>query len=159
MKPLTTDLIDQTIDRAQASPRKRAHFLFHQHSDPVQRMINALLPGSYIPPHVHQHPPKIEFFTILTGRVACIHFSESGNIQHVYLMDPAGPIRGVDIPPGQYHSFIALKPSALLEIIQGPYQKLTHKSWPDWAPAEDSPAAQEYLKSLEKQVKDLLQHQ
>lgn len=158
MRPITDSIIQDTIKKATVSPRGRAHYLLHLHSDPVQRMVNAIIPGSYVPPHCHKNPAKIELFAILVGQVACIHFTPGGKIQHVFLLDDQGPIRVVDIRPGIYHSFIALKPSAMLEIIQGPYQKETHKNWPSWAPQEDTPQAAKYLTNLELQVHDFLNH-
>ena len=68
-----------------------------------------------------------------------------GEIDAVLFLDEDGPIKIVEIPPRTYHSLIALKPSALLEIIQGRYFKETHKQMADWAPPEDSPKARDYL--------------
>ena len=156
MRVITDAIIDQTIRAARSSPRKRAHFILHQPEDPVQRMVNAILPGSYIPPHKHQNPDKIELFAILKGQVAALKFTSDGKIDKIHLLDESGPIKIVDIKPRIYHGFIALKPSALLEIIQGPYRRATHKHWPDWSPREDDPKAAAFLKNLEHQVKTYL---
>jgi hypothetical protein len=55
----------------------------------------------------------------------------------------------VDIRPGVYHTMIALTPSAVLEIIQGPYQADTHKQFAAWAPREGTPETRDYLARLE----------
>jgi len=119
-------------------------------------MVNAIVPGSYVPPHKHENPDKIEVFTILVGRVACLKFTPEGIIDKIYPLEEKGSIRIVDIRPRIYHSFIALEPSALLEIIQGPYHQETHKYWPQWAPKEDTPEASAYLNKLELEVNQYL---
>lgn len=153
MRSVDIHLIEELIHQAQRSPRKRAHFLLHKHSDPVQRLVNAIAPGSYVPPHKHENPDKIELFTILKGSVAALKFTPGGKIDKIYLLEENGPMKIVDIRPRIYHSFIALEPSALLEIIQSPYNEKTHKHWPSWAPKENTLEAAAYLKELEKKVK------
>lgn len=157
MRVITDGIIEETIAKAQTSPRKRAHYILHEPEDPVQRMVNAVIPGSYIPPHKHENPDKIELFAILKGQVAALKFTSDGKIDKIHLLDENGPIKIVDVRPRIYHGFIALKPSALLEIIQGPYNPDTHKHWPDWSPREDDPKAAEFLHDLEDQVKAYLE--
>lgn len=157
MRVITTQIIEETIQKAYNSPRKRAHYLLHNPEDLVQRMVNAILPGSYIPPHKHENPDKIELFAILKGQIAALKFTSDGKIDKIHILDESGPNKIVDVRPGVYHSFIALKPSALLEIIQGPYNPETHKNWPEWSPKEDSPEAQDFLKDLENQVTSFIQ--
>jgi cupin fold WbuC family metalloprotein len=112
-------------------------------------MVNALIPGTYVTPHKHQNPDKVELITPLIGKVACFRFSETGKVQDVHILEEHGPVRAVDIRPGIYHAFVALAPSALLEIIQGPYHADTHKQFAAWAPREGTPGTKEYLAKLE----------
>lgn len=148
MRAITQADIEQLTYQAEQSPRKRAIFRLHEHEEPVQRMVNALLPETYIPPHKHENPDKVELFCILMGKVAVIKFSVTGEIDDVLILDANGAIKIVDIPPRTYHSVVPLEPSAVLEIIQGPYVEATHKQFAAWAPAEASPQADEYLKQL-----------
>lgn len=152
MRIITDADIAALIEQAAYLPRRRAMLRLHQHEEPVQRMVNALLPGTYIPPHKHEDPDKVELFTILVGRVACLHLNTVGQIEKVLLLEEAGPVRVVDIPPRTYHTLIALEPSALLEIIQGPYEAASHKQLAPWAPDEDSLKAPDYLMYLESIV-------
>jgi len=145
MRAITQVEIEQLIWQAKKSSRKRAIFRLHEHEEPVQRMINAVLPGSYVQPHKHENPDKVELFSILKGTVAVLKFNDIGEIEAVLRLDEDGPIKIVEIPPRTYHSIVALQPSAVLEIIQGPYIKETHKQPADWAPPEDSPKARDYL--------------
>ncbi|NWG16834.1 MAG: WbuC family cupin fold metalloprotein [Chloroflexi bacterium] len=149
MRPITQQLIDALIAQAAESPRRRVPYNFHEHHEPVQRMINAILPGSYITPHKHENPDKVELIAPLTGRAALVHFTDSGDVAQIFILDPNGPVRGVDIPPRVYHNFVALTPCAVLEIIQGPYHADTHKQFAPWAPREGTPQAATYLQRLE----------
>lgn len=137
--------IEQLIWQASKSTRKRAILRLHEHEEVVQRMVNAVLPGTYVPPHKHENPDKVELFSILKGQVAVLRFNDIGEIDSVLLLDEHGPIKIVEIPPRTYHSIVALEPSAVLEIIQGPYDVATHKKIADWAPPEDSLKARDYL--------------
>ncbi len=145
MRAITQVEIEQIIWQAKNSQRKRAMLNLHQPQDAVQRMINALIPGTYIRPHKHETPDKVELFSILKGKVAVLKFNEIGEVDAVLEIDELGPIKIVDIPPRTYHAIVALQPSALLEIIEGPYEEDTHKQLAPWAPIEGSPKASDYL--------------
>ena len=152
LRTITQTSIAQLMQLAQTSARKRTILRLHEHEEPVQRMVNAMLPGTYIPPHKHENPDKVELFSILLGRLAVVHLQDDGAVQQVVVLDAGGENRVVDIPPRTYHTLIPLQPSAALEIIQGPYDAATHKQFAPWAPAEDSPDAAAYLARLTAQV-------
>jgi len=145
MRPITDELIQQ----AAAAPRGRVPYNFHEAHEPVQRMINALTPGTYVTPHKHEDPDKVELIAMLAGRAALFHYSPDGTVEQVFIIDAAGPLRGVDIPARVYHNFVAITSCAVLEIIQGPYNPATHKRFAPWAPTEGSPDAPSYLTHLE----------
>ncbi len=149
MRTITQQLLHDLIERAHQSERKRVPYNLHEHHEPVQRMVNALIPGTYVTPHKHQNPDKVELIAVLTGKVACFRFNDTGDVQEVHIMEANGPVRAVDIRPGVYHTFIALEPSAVLEIIQGPYQQDTHKQFAAWAPLEGTAEAGAYVARLE----------
>lgn len=140
--------IDDLIFQAKKSSRKRTILRLHEHHEPVQRMVNAMIPGTYITPHKHEDPDKVELFSILKGRIAVLQFDEVGEVLAVVILDIRGINKVVDIPPRTYHSLIPLEPSASLEIIQGPYDEKTHKYFAPWALAEDNPKANDYLMYL-----------
>lgn len=152
MRSISQRDIETLMQRAHSSPRKRAILRLHEHHEPVQRMVNALLPGTYVQPHKHENPDKVELFNILVGKIAAIHFDARGNVQEVFLLEATGETRIVDIPPRTFHTLLALEPSAALEIIQGPYDATTHKTFATWSPAEDSPKAGDYLMYLQSIV-------
>ncbi len=152
MRPITQKLLDDLLEQAAQQERRRIPYRFHEHEDSVQRMLNAILPGSYITPHKHENPDKVELIAALMGRAAVVHFTDSGGIHNIHILEPGGFTLGVDISPRVYHNFVALTPCVVLEIIQGPYIAETHKKFADWAPREGTEEAAAYLKGLEKLI-------
>lgn len=139
MRPIDLTLLDRLRHDAHASPRKRAIHRFHEHEEPVQRMLNALRDDSYVHPHRHANPDKVELFVALSGRLLALTFDEQGAVAAHFVLDPAGPVMGCEIPPRTYHAILALDPVAVaLEIIQGPYDAATHKQFASWAPADEA---------------------
>ena len=157
MRPITDELIQGMIQQAAASPRGRVPYNFHEPHEPVQRMINALIPGTYVTPHKHEDPDKVELIAVLSGRAAMLHYDADGAIEQIFIMDADGPVRGVDIPARVYHNFVALTPCAVLEIIQGPYNPDTHKKFAPWAPKEGTAETAAYLAQLERVIRQKIQ--
>jgi cupin fold WbuC family metalloprotein len=77
--------------------------------------------------------------------VSVIQFNDLGEIVEVHTLGEYSPTRLVEIPPRTYHTIIAQEPSAVLEIIEGPYNADTHKKFASWAPREEQPRARDYL--------------
>jgi cupin fold WbuC family metalloprotein len=155
MRLITQQLLDDLLAKAAADPRKRVQFNFHEHEDPVQRMLNAITPGSYVTPHKHENPDKVELIAPLVGKAAMFQYDDAGQITEMHIMSPDDAVRGVDIPPRTYHNFVALTPCVVLEIIQGPYRAETHKKFAPFAPLEGSPECAAYLARLEAYIRDV----
>jgi cupin fold WbuC family metalloprotein len=148
LRSITQFEIDDLIIEARQSPRKRAILRLHEHHEPVQRMVNALIPGTYITPHKHENPDKVELFAILKGKIAVLQFNERGDVEVIIKLESEGNVKIIDIPPRVYHSLVPLEASSALEIIQGPYDVSTHKYFAPWAPLEGDPKAGDYLMYL-----------
>ena len=135
---------------AKNSVRLRKNYNFHQdYTDPVNRMLNALEPGTYIRPHKHESPDKCEVFIVLSGKALVIHFDESGAIIEHSVLDSAGGIYGVEFAAREWHTIISLASGTVLyEVKPGPYAPIDDKNFAPWAPVEGSPEAGEYLESL-----------
>ena len=89
MKIINEALLDETTGRAKQSPRLRMNYNFHEHSDdPVNRLLNALEPGTYLRPHRHLNPKKDEIFLLLRGRIAVFLFDNKGEITKTQKLDP-----------------------------------------------------------------------
>ena len=149
-------LMEETLARARLSPRRRANHCFHLPADRLQRMVNAALRGSYFAPHRHKDPPKLEIFTILSGRAMVITFDDAGEILDHAVLDRNAADHDttaawqVEIPPGTWHTVTVLSDEAVLyEVIDGHFDAKTHKEFAPWAPSEgDREAAQAYLGKL-----------
>ena len=141
------------LDKAKQSERGRLNYNFHEPHEVVQRMVNAMMPGSYVTPHKHENPDKVEVICPLIGKLAAFQFDDLGNVLQAFIIDAKGDTRSVDIPPRTYHTFFALTPAAVLEIIQGPYDAATHKKFAPFAPFEGTEGCQQYMEKLLSLVK------
>lgn len=150
--------IDQTVvadvqARAAHSERARALVRYHDHAEPLQRMLNAIEPASYVRPHRHADPAKLEIFLALTGSGMIVAFDDQGLVTTHTLIRAGGPCWGAEIPAGTWHCLVSLEPgSVFYELIEGPYHAVNHKDFAPWAPAEGTPQATEYLQHLKEQL-------
>jgi len=149
-------LLDAVSQQAGASPRRRRNHNFHaRETDACHRLLNAMEPDSYIPPHCHADPAKDETIVALRGRLGLIVFDEHGNVTEKAVLEPGGQAVGVNIPHGVFHTVVALKPgSVFLESKAGPYQPLSPGEKAGWAPAEGAPEAALYLAGLKRLLQD-----
>ena len=143
-------LLDQLCAEAAASPRRRKNRNFHARDDqPGHRLLNAMQPDSYIPPHRHLDPNKDETFVVLRGLLGLLVFDDAGAVLRSVKVGFGGAAIGVDIPHGTWHTAVALEPDTVfLEAKAGPYLPLTAVERAPWAPAEDAPGAASYLAAL-----------
>jgi len=110
-------------------------------ADPVQRLFNALEPGSYVRPHRHA-PGRWELFLILRGRAVVLELEDGGRVAARCELGPGGPCLAVELEGGVWHTVAALEPGTLLfEVKPGPYTPLDDKDFAPWAPPEGEPAA------------------
>lgn len=144
-------LLDSVSEAAKNSQRLRKNHNFHQsEGDVSNRLLNAIEPGSYVVPHRHLDATKDETFVVLRGRFGLVLFDEFGNVSRKEVLDSAGPVFGVTIPHGTFHSIVSLAPgSVFFESKAGPYMALKPEERARWAPAENDPAADVYRRRLE----------
>lgn len=135
-------------DAAQVA-RRRTHATLHDDlSDPIQRVVIALQPGTYVRPHRHG-PGVWELFTLLDGALAVLSFDDGGTLLHRVELRPGGA-RMAQLPPGTWHTVVALAPDTLtLEIKPGPYRPTSDKDFAAWAPAEGQDGTANLLRWLE----------
>ena len=139
MKIIDEHLIDSVTEEALASPRLRMNRNFHESpDDPVQRMLNAVQPGSYLRPH--RHPDREELFLLLRGAVRILIFENDGTLRESFVLAPELKSYGVTIPYGHWHSLFSLEHGTVfLEVKQGPYLPLAEEHFAPWAPKPDDP--------------------
>jgi cupin fold WbuC family metalloprotein len=148
-------LIDRTLMdaaglQARDAARRRALLRYHELPEVVQRMINAIEPESYICPHRHLRPPHVEVFLALRGRGVLVRFDDAGAVVESVVLAAGGPVHGAEIPPGAWHTILALDPGTVFyEVKEGPYDPAADKEFAPWAPPEaDLAGGRAYLADL-----------
>lgn len=154
MKKIDASLIREVLQQAKNSPRKRINHNFHDGPlDPLQRMLNAMQPGTYLQPHKHENPDKREVFMALTGRFVVIQFHDDGLVADHMILDPSAGDFAAEVQARTYHTIICLKPdSVIYELKDGPYDPADDKHFASWAPREGTPGCTEYLHQLLKSL-------
>lgn len=148
MVRITTELIDKVVSEARQSPRRRMNYNFHPElSDPVQRLLNALEPWTYIRPH--KHTTKEESFVLLSGTVLAVVFNNDGTIRDHAILSRETGILGIEFEENCFHMLTSLETgSVVFEIKEGPFVPHTEGSSASWAPLEGTPEAREFLSKV-----------
>jgi cupin fold WbuC family metalloprotein len=143
MKIVTRADLTALVVAAQHAPRKRKNLNLHPTlADPVQRLLNAFEPGTYVRPHRHSDPGKWEFFAILQGRALVLAFDADGVVQERHELAPTGAVPVIEIAPGTWHTLAALESgTVLLEVKPGPYTPAGPQDFAPWAAPEGTPEA------------------
>lgn len=154
---VSSALIEEVRQEARRSVRKRKHYNFHEPQEAVQRILQVMRRGTYIQPHMHRDPAKVEMFIILEGKVGVVIFTPKGEVCEWWMLDADGSVRSAEIPPGCIHTLVVLSDEAvMMEIIEGPYLAETHKQFVGFAPEERSPEAQDYRQGLESLLEETI---
>lgn len=152
-----TEIIDQALllraaEAGAAATRRRKNYNFHSSDvDACHRLLNAVEPDSYIPPHCHFDASKDETILILRGRIGMVLFSPEGVITDSCVLEACGNQLGINIPHGQFHTLVALEPgSVFFEAKAGPFRPLKVEEKATWAPNEGDNEATIYLNKLKE---------
>lgn len=151
MKLITEELLDMVTSQAKENPRLRMNYNFHESMDaPVHRLLNALEPGTYLPPH--RHADKEETYLVLRGSLLAFYYDDAGNVIEKVCLNPLEGKYGLDIPPCTWHSIVVLEPGTVIfEIKKGPYQPLPQEDLAAWAPlASDEEEVKTFLKRMQE---------
>jgi cupin fold WbuC family metalloprotein len=141
-------------NKARSNRRRRIILPLHKSlAATTHRMLNAIQPDSYIPPHRHLDPPKSESVIVLQGVLVVFVFDLKGNITAMHRLAHSSPQFGIDIASGLFHTFVAMvADTVIFEVKPGPYEQTSDKDIALWAPCADSPAARDYLTMLHNQA-------
>ncbi|PKP41807.1 MAG: cupin fold metalloprotein, WbuC family [Bacteroidetes bacterium HGW-Bacteroidetes-10] len=114
-------LLDMVGSEAKASTRLRMNYNIHKSLDaPVQRLLNALEPGSVLP--VHRHRNTDETYIVLRGAIKVMFYNYKGELQESCIFDPCDGNYGVNIPAGTWHNLEVLaRGTVIFEVKEGPY--------------------------------------
>lgn len=149
-KEFTETIVKQAVE----SPRRRKNYNYHQSYDEVlNRMLNAFQTDTYIQPHKHEDPDKVEVFLILTGKAAVIEFDPSGKITESVIIEAGTGKFGVEIAPRVWHTIIPLVDGTVIyEVKEGPYSPLNDKNFAEWAPKEGDESCKAFTNKLLQQI-------
>jgi cupin fold WbuC family metalloprotein len=149
---VTADIIEAKCrDAKQNSRRREILALQRGNEDSLQRMVNAIEPGSYVRPHRHHAPPKAESVVLLAGSIGFVAFHADGspNRDACILLHRSRGGLALDCRESVWHTFFALEPDTVVfESKSGPFNPDSDKEFAPWAPAEGSPEASAYLELL-----------
>lgn len=125
MMLLDKTLLDGVSLQAKASPRLRMNYNLHESlDDKVQRLFNAMEPGTVVPIQRHRH--TAETMLLVRGRMEVRFHNDEGDVTESHVLSPADGIYGVHIPAGQWHSVEVLEPGTVMfEVKEGPYAPLS----------------------------------
>jgi len=143
------------MEIAMKSPRRRMNYNFHETlDDPINRLINVMEPDTYLRPHRHKNPDKIEIFLILRGAVALFLFDDQGNITDSRIMNPKEGVYGGEIAADIWHTLLVLESgTTVYEVKQGPFAPLSPENMASWSPApEDKEGVKQFMDRLKSQI-------
>lgn len=149
MKLITEELLDTVTSQAKESPRLRMNYNLHASMDaPIHRLLNALEPETYLPPH--RHADKEETYLVLRGSLMAFFYDDAGNVTEKVRLNPLEGKYGLEIPPKTWHSIVVLESGTVIfEIKKGPYQPLPPEDLAPWAPqASDEEGAKAFMKRM-----------
>lgn len=149
MKLITEELLDAVTSQAKENSRLRMNYNFHATMDaPIHRLLNALEPETYLPPH--RHRDKEETYLVLRGSLLAFFYDEAGDVTEKVLLNPSEGKYGLEIPPCTWHSIVALESGTVIfEIKKGPYSPLSPEDLASWAPAaSDEEGAKAFMKRM-----------
>ena len=119
---ITKGLLDDLSSKAAESPRLRTNLdLRNDEGDNSQRMLNALQMGTVVP--IHRHRQSSETLIVIRGSIKETYFDENGNVTETIEVNANGPIYGINIPKGQWHTLEALESDTIImETKDGKYE-------------------------------------
>lgn len=118
---LKEEILDQVTQGAKDSPRLRMNYNLHESfEDSVQRMFNALEPGTEVP--IARHQTCNETLILLRGKLRVNIYNDQKEIVETCILDKALGNIGYHIEKGKWHKVESLESGTVLfETREGPY--------------------------------------
>ena len=117
---INKDFLGKLFEQTVVNPRLRQNFdLRTSANDNSQRMLNALLPGTFVP--IHRHPQSTENVFLLCGKIVEVICDENGKEKERIHLDPTVGNYGCVVPQGAWHTVEVLEPSVIYEAKDGKY--------------------------------------
>lgn len=142
--------IQLITEKAVQSPRRRYAEILHPPGDRLNRVINCICHNSYMQPHLHPGPEKIEEITVLRGKLSLLFFGNLGRVVKSKTLCDGGECF-IRVPAFAWHTYVIDSPICITyETMEGRYDPKTWKEMAPWAPKENTEQADKYLVSLKK---------
>ena len=88
--------------------------------DKVQRMLNAMVPGTVIP--IQRHRDTAETMMVMRGLLKITIYDDEKNIVEQCILNPLDGNYGYHIPKGVWHGVEVIEPNTVMfEVKEGPY--------------------------------------
>lgn len=125
-------------ERARQTQRLRQNLNVHARlDDPVNRLLNAVEPGSYVRPH--RHSERSETLLAVRGSFDVVFFDDDGCVLERSRLGGQGALL-LEYPPNTWHTLTALEPgSVFFEVKRGPYTPAGPEDFLAGWPPENSP--------------------
>lgn len=123
MRLIENDQLEALYEQAGQSERLRSHLWLHRsHQEKVQRLLIALVRGSYVEPHYHELPHQWEMFIVMEGQLQVRLHGKDGKVNKQFIVGENTGISVVEFSPGDIHSVECVSPRALMmEVKEGPF--------------------------------------
>lgn len=124
MKIIDNKLLDKLSEDAKVNERLRMNYNLHESLDEsVQRLLNALEPGTILPIHRHKHTD--ETYLLVRGSLNVIVYNDRREITKRIELNHAKGVYGVCISKNEWHTVEVLEADTVIfEIKLGPYAPL-----------------------------------
>lgn len=118
---LSSKILEEVTKGACDSPRLRMNYNLHESFDDiVQRMFNALEPGTYVP--IARHPNSNETLIMIRGKLRVKIYDCNLNETENVIIAPNSEFIGYHIPKGTWHRVESLEHGTIcFETREGPY--------------------------------------
>lgn len=116
--------LDSLSEQARSNPRLRQSFdLRTTPNDGLQRMLNALEPGTVMP--IHRHRNSSETVVLLRGSFRELFYDDDGSLTEDVLVKDGGTNKVLQVEKGRWHSLECLEPGTVIfEAKDGAYEPL-----------------------------------
>ena len=140
------------FDASRKSERYRFPKILHSKGDYVNKVFNFVLFESYMKPHQHPGPEKIEYMYLVQGSFALVIFDDNGHIENIHILEKDKK-EFISVPAFTWHTYVMLSNEVIIyEEMDGFYNPDTWKKMAAWAPNENTPEAITYLKDLRTKI-------
>lgn len=121
---LTNELLNTISSQAKVSPRLRMNYNLHETLDAkVQRLFNAMEPGTVIP--IQRHQNTAETLMLVRGKMKVVLYDDNKNVIEEAILSHELGNYGVHIPIGVWHCVEILESDTVMfEVKEGPYAPL-----------------------------------